>query len=223
MILYRKRALTLQASDVFVRVPAAAVLIGLLLIGLNISTQVGGVTPIRPSACPTYHTNLLVIFVDSTPRTVTVGSTVVTTFHVVYPDLTPVVLSPEVAAFSWSNSSGVEVTKTSPVVSTGQPGFYTYTNTVTPEYPTGLVTIAVVICSCQDGAGNFGPVDSISSALTADQSDNSVISIGPVTPQVVQPPPPQFPFAIIELLIVLALLIVALLLLIRRRRKQANK
>ncbi len=188
----------------------------MLTIGANIPAQVGGLTPIRPSACPTYQTNLLVIFVDSTPRTVSVGSMVVTTFHVVYPDLTPVFLSPESAEFIWTNSSGFEITKASAVTPTGQPGYYNYTATVTLDYPTGLVTIAVAVCSCQDGVGNFGPVDSIGSASTADQSDNSVISIGPVTPQV--QPPPQFPLAISELLIVLALLIAALLLLIRRRR-----
>ncbi len=204
------------------KLPAAALLLLVLVIGLNIPLQAYGKAPIRISSCPTYHTNLLVIFIDSAPRAITVGSTVATTFHVVYPDLTPVHLSPQVAEFSWSNSSGFEVTTTSPVTPTNETGFYSYTATVTPEYPTGQVTIAVVVCSCQDGGGNFGPVQSVDSTLTADPSDDSIVSIGPVVVPQVQPQP-QFPVAIIALIAIFILLIAALLLMIRRRRKQTGK
>lgn len=166
--------------------------------------------------CGTYQTNLIVDLVNSNPQTVEVGGTVVTTVHVTYPDGTPATLSPETMSFIW-HGSGQKIVENVGVVPTGEPGFYTYTQTITADFPTGTVTIAVVMCSCSDANGNFGPTDDVSSVETLDASDNSVVQVGPgPTP----PPTAQELLATYTVPIVIVILLLIALLLFRARRKK---
>ena len=173
--------------------------------------------------CPTYQTNLIVNVVDSTPHTAPVGTVVVTTVHIIYPDGTPVVLSPQTISFVWSGFSGQKVVENAAVIPTGDPGFYRYTETVTEYYPTGTVTIAVLYCSCSDALANRDPTDYVSSDTTITSDDDSKVNIGPVTsipPTVVQPPGIGQLIATYAVPIVIAvLLIIALLLLLFRARR----
>jgi len=177
---------------------------------------------VRPSqGCPTYLTNLLVVIVDSVPRDVPPYTTVVTTFKVIYPDGTPVTLDPETASFTWVNEAGEsKIFKDVPVVPTGEPGFYTYTQTVTPDFPTGTVTISVAYCSCSDAQMNYGPTDDENSVTTIYEPDISIVQIGPST--MPSPPPTGAELLstyLVPILIAL-LLIIALILLAARARKK---
>jgi LPXTG-motif cell wall-anchored protein len=168
--------------------------------------------------CPTYQVNILVDVVDSNPINVVAGDIVVTRVHVVYPDGTPVTLSPETMSFLFNGSKGHMEFDNVQVVYTGTPGFYNYTQTITADLiqatGQGKVTIFVVTCSCSDGGGNRGPPSLISSDLTLTPSDNSNLNVG-ITP----PPTSQVPTYIIAAIIIL-LLLIALLLFLRRRRKK---
>ncbi len=168
--------------------------------------------------CPTYLTNLVVIFVDSTPRSVEAGTTVVTKFHVTYPDGTPVTLSPETASFSWISSSGKKIIENVPVAPTGEPGWYTYTQTTDSSFPTGATTISVVYCCCSDSLGNYGPTESTSSDTTLAPEDVSKVNIGPTTPTL------QGLLSTYGIPIVIAALVIIALLLFdtRRRRKKGT-
>ncbi len=195
----------------------SATLIGLLILSalaveVPISTVIG---------CPLYHTVIAVDYVNSVPNAASVGTTVVTTFQVVYPDGTPVTLDPLTASFVWVNGSDVKLTRTVTVVYNGTPGFYIYTDTVTNAFPTGLTDIAVGSCTCSDTAHNFGPTASVDSKATGNAiNGNSTVFIGPgAQPVLVQQP--QFPYAIIVGVIALILVVFAFILAIHRRKKEA--
>ncbi len=180
--------------------------------------------------CATYQSNLAVIRVDSTPHEPTntnIGATVVTIFHVVYPDGTPVVLQPQTSSFIWSGSSGQKEFDNIPVTYTGTPGFYNYTATLTQDIiqatGQGVITIAVITCSCQDHLGNRGPTGNVNSIITVDSTDDSQVQNGPMggTTQQGQPGQP-FASSIDVILLIVALLIIALLLLVARSRRKSK-
>jgi hypothetical protein len=161
---------------------------------------------------------LIVDFVDSTPQSTGVGTVVVTKFHVIYPDGTPVTLSPEIASFRWLGRSGEKILENVPVVPTGEPGCYTYTETVTDEFPTGTVVVSVIFCCLSDIMGNYGPTDESSSDTTLAPNDDSVIEIGPPTPK---PPTVEQLFITYGVPIAIVVLIaIALILLAARARKR---
>ena len=168
--------------------------------------------------CPTYQVNLALDLVNSNPTNPQVGDTVVTRVHVVYNDGTPVTLSPETISFIWKGVSGQEQKDNVPVVYTGEPGFYNYTETITQDLSqtlgAGQVIISVVACSCSDIRGNRGPISLTESDTTFTPSDNSHLFVGPQT----QPPQPinYLVPAVIALLLIIALL----LFLMRSRRKK---
>ena len=201
---------------------------GVVLILLLIS--VSNVLLATGERCPTYQTNLVVDIVDSIPQSAWVGTAVVTTVHVIYPDGTPVTLYPQTVSFVWSSNTGQKVFENAAVVPTGDPGFYTYTETVTEYFPTGIVTISVLYCSCSDVPGNRGPTDDVDSDTTMTAADNSRLNIGPTTPPqpTTHPLPPPPPPSVLQLLttyavpiVIVALLIIALLLLLIRTRWKA--
>jgi len=168
--------------------------------------------------CPTYQVNLVVDVVDSTPVNAVAGDIVITRFHVIYEDGTPVTLSPEIASFLWAGSSGEKQFDNVAVTYTGIPGFYNYTQEVTADLVQtvgmGKVTISVVACSCSDGLGNRGPVSLVNSDYTLAPSDNSIIGIETTTT-------PTQPFNFLVPLLIAILLILALaLFLMRSRRKK---
>jgi hypothetical protein len=190
--------------------------------------------------CPTYQTNLAVDYINSLPHVVLVGDTlpqlalvgdtlphlalggetVVTTFHVVYPDGTPVTLSPETASFNWTGPSGSKEFDNVPVVFNGTAGFYIYSQPFTQDIiqatGVGTITIAVVVCSCQDGLGNRGPTGLISSIQTLIPIDNS--QIAPTTPT--QTPTQMLTNYLVPIAILILLVLALLLLLLRRRGKK---
>ena len=178
--------------------------------------------------CPTYQTNLVVIRVDSTPHepvNTKVGESVVTIFHVTYPDGTPVVLKPQTVSFLWSGNSGQKEFDNVPVTSTGLSGYYNYTATLSPDIVQatgqGIITISVVLCSCSDGSENRGPTGNVNSIVTLDTTDNSRVAAGPLTTTT---QPGQLITSEDVVLLIAALLIIALLLLvIRSRRKPKRK
>ena len=174
-------------------------------------------TTTTPS-CPTYQVNLVVDFVNSNPINPTVGEIVITRVHVVYNDGTPTTLVPETISFLWTGTKGNSQFDNVPVVFTGEPGFYNYTQTFTQDMleklGEGKVTIAVVECSCSDIRGNRGPVSNVNSDLTITPSDNSNLFIGP--PQTQQ----QLLNWLVPLIIALLLIIALVLFLMRRRRKK---
>jgi hypothetical protein len=203
----------------------AIVLASIFTVSAYATTQVLQTT--TTPGCPTYQTNLLVIRVHSTPHEPTntpIGETVVTIFHVVYPDGTPVTLSPETASFLWSGSNGKIEFDNVHVTPTGQPGFYNYTATLTSDIVQatgqGLITISVMHCSCSDGSNNRGPTGDVSSLITSDTTDDSQVTNMPVTTTTQIGP-------IISsqdiLLLIAALLILALLLLLVRSRRRRKK
>jgi hypothetical protein len=171
-------------------------------------------------ACPTYQTNILVDLVDSTPINVTTGGTVVTRIHVVYPDGTPVTLEPELVSFLWTGSQGQKEFDNVAVNYTGNPGFYTYAQQVTQDLVqttgTGIVVVAVVHCSCSDGAGNRGPPGNTDSNLTITPSDNSNVMIGQVTP----PQGPNLTQYLVPLIVIILLILALLLFFLRSRRRK---
>jgi len=198
------------------RTYSIAVLLTLLVIGFVVpyATVAETTETTTRTMCPTYLTNLVVDYVDSTPHTATVGTTIVTTVHVIYPDGTPVTLSPETLSFRWSSDAGEKIFENVPVVPTGDPGYYTYTETVTEDFPTGTVTAYVLYCCASDGLGNYGPTDDVSSDETLTVEDNSKVDIGPSTPK---PPTLQELLSTYAVPIAIAvILIIALLLLLAR-------
>ena len=168
--------------------------------------------------CPTYQVNLAVDLVNSDPTNPQVGDTVVTRVHVVYNDGTPVTLSPETISFLWKGVSGQEQFDNVPVVYTGEPGFYNYTETITQDLfqtlGVGEVIISVVACSCSDIRGNRGPISLTESDTTFTPSDNSHLFVGP------QAPPPAQPLTYLVPLAIALLLIIALLLFLMRSRRK---
>jgi LPXTG-motif cell wall-anchored protein len=172
----------------------------------------------QTQGCATYQTNLLIDLDNSIPTHVAVGGTVVTKVHVIYPDGTPVVLSPETISFLWSGITSQKTIENAPVVPTGDPGFYLYTQSVTADFPTGTVTIYAVWCSCSDVAGNYGPPSNTSSETTITPADNSIVAIGPITPT--GPPTAQQLFSTYGVPVIIALLLLAALLLFLARRKK---
>jgi hypothetical protein len=177
------------------------------------------------SECPTYQTNLIIDLVNSTPSEAAVGTTVVTTVHVIYPDRTPVFLSPETISFSWSGHTGQKIIENAAVVPTGEPGYYTYTEKITEYFPTGVVVISSLYCTCSDAPGNRGPTTDTSSDNTITVIDYSKVNIGPQTPKptATQPPPSiiqQLLTTYAVPIVILALLIIALLLLLTRGRRK---
>ena len=167
--------------------------------------------------CPTYHTILEVDLVNSVPIQSSVGQTVITTFHVIYPDGTPATLNPETTSFLWSGPSGQTEFDNVPVVFTGNVGFYNYTQQLTEDLVKatgqGTVVVSVIACSCQDIQGNRGPTSLTSSNTTLTPSDNSNEVIGPTTPTT----QPILGSNLLVPLIVAILLIIAILLALRRR------
>ena len=115
-----------------------------------------------------------------------------------------------------------------PVAYTGTPGFYTYTATLTQDIVQatgqGVITIAVVTCSCQDPLGNRGPTGNVNSIITSDPSDNSQEQLGQVsTTGVTQTGQGQMFTSEDVILLIAALLVIALLLLIARSRRKGKK
>ena len=105
-----------------------------------------------------------------------------------------------------------------PVVPTGEPGYYTYTQIVMDDFPTGDVTVWVWYCCASDGLGNYGPTDDVSSDNTLTVQDDSHVDIGPPTPK---PPTTQELFATYGIpILIAALIIIALALLAARARKK---
>ena len=176
--------------------------------------------------CSTYQTNLLVDWVNSTPHSVAVGDLIITTFHVVYPDGTPVLLSPRTASFNWTGPSGWKYFSNVQVIFNGTPGFYYYYQNFTQDIiqatGPGTITIAVASCSCSDSLGNRGPTGDTSSIQTITPHDLSqlvpLILTTTSTTQVT--PPPQFPAALALAIIIILLLILALLMFVLRRRRK---
>jgi hypothetical protein len=171
--------------------------------------------------CPTYLTNIIVDLVNSSPTQTVVGVEVTTEVHVVYPDGTPVTLSPQTISFLWNGTAGSKEFDNVAVNSTGSPGFYNYTQTITPDLVqatlgsagTGTITVYVVMCSCSDALANRGPTTLIGSDETLTPSDDSHVSIGPQ-------PSTQPPYTTYLVPILIGLLILlALILLLRRRQK----
>jgi hypothetical protein len=159
---------------------------------------------------------------DSNPKSVALGETVTTTVGVNYVEslnpFTPVDLSPLTISFRWVGAAGEKIVENAPVVRTGS--FYTYTQIVGDDFPTGTVTIFVIACSCSDGQGNSGPTTDMSSDDTEDLTDNSVIQIGAATQQPAQPATQDL-LATYSIPIVIAIVVIlAVLLLVLRRRKK---
>ena len=190
--------------------PAGAMLVLLFFLGFNVSSA--------PAQCPTYQTNLVVDLVNSIPIHVVLGGTVVTRIHVVYPDGTPATLSPETVSFVWAGSAGTKRFDNAPVVPTGDPGFYTYTQTITDDFPTGTVTLSVALCSCSDASGNYGPTSDTNSDVTITPADLSILQIGLTGPSA--PTQAQLIATYGVPILVAILLIIALLLLVLRGRKK---
>jgi hypothetical protein len=179
---------------------------------------------VQQATCPTYTTNLAVDWVDSVPHSATVGDTVVTTFHVIYPDGTPVTLSPETASFTWIGPSRQMQFAQVAVTYNGTPGFYTYAQVFSQSLiqatGSGTITIYVNNCSCSDAQSNHGPTGNISSIETSDSSpieasvhDNSQMNGNT--------PPTQIVARYAVPIVIILLLFLALLLLIRRRRRKS--
>lgn len=169
--------------------------------------------------CPTYLTNLTVDYINSTPNPLTVNGNVTTMFQVVYPDGTPVQLSPETGSFLWVGAAGQKEFDNVPVTYTGKPGYYNYTQTLTSDIvqaalgsnSTGKITVQVVNCSLSDASGNRGPTGNIGSDETLITTDNSNLNVAPQTPT-------QQPISYLVPLIIAILIILAILLFLRRSR-----
>jgi hypothetical protein len=170
-----------------------------------------------------------VIRVDSTPHepvNTLVGTIVITIFHVVYPDGSPVILNPQTTSFLWSGKIGQKEFDNVPVTAVpNDPGFYNYTATLTPDIVQatgqGVITIAVLTCTCSDAAGNRGPTGIVNSIVTLDTSDNSQVAVNPVTTTTTTQTGPLIT-SLDVLFLILALLIIALLLLFTRSRRKGK-
>ena len=193
--------------------------------GRNVQQQTSTTSATTSTGCSTYQSNLLVDYVNSTPHGVIVGDTIVTTFHVVYPDGTPVTLSPQTASFNWTGPAGSIQFSNVPVIYNGTPGFYNYTQVFSQDIVqstgSGTITIAVAFCSCQDAQGNRGPTGNTSSIQTIIPYDLSQIVFQTTTTTTTQvTPPPQFPILIIPIIIIILLVLALLMFLLRRRKKK---
>jgi hypothetical protein len=140
-----------------------------------------------------------------------VGTQAVLKFHVIYTIGRAVVLNPDQASFSFTNSSGAAKTliNVTVVPVPAQPGNYTYTFAVSPDFPTGQVTATVLENSLSDGSGNIGPSHNVDSILTINPADQSVFDVGPLqTTTTTQPAAPSYAVpAIIAFLLILALIL----------------
>lgn len=180
--------------------------------------------PAQNSGCPTYLTNLQVDVVNSSPLQVTAGEIVTTTFHVIYPDGTPVQLTPQTASFLWIGAAGQKQFDNVQVEYTGNPGYYNYAQTFTADLVqatvgsggTGKITVEVATCSCSDALGNRGATNNIGSDQTLTPSDNTNLNAG-------LPPSTQQPFTYVVPLIIAILAILAILLFLRRSRSKKKK
>lgn len=118
--------------------------------------------------CPTYNTVIVVDFMNTTPKTATVGTTVTTKFHVTYPEGTPAQITN--ASFMWIGLMGEREYDNIKVVSNGTVGFYQYRQDATPDLihaiGTGQVTVSIIACSLHDLYGNDGPPQSVDSQVT---------------------------------------------------------
>ena len=174
----------------------------------------------QTSECPTYQVNLAVDLVDATPSSVSPGSTVTIRVHIIYPDGTPVTLSPETLSFLFVGTAGQNQFSNVPVQFTGTAGFYTYSqqlsDDIVQQLGQGQVNVSVLTCSASDGGGNRGPPGDVSSDYTLTPSDNSTFSIGPGPTT----GPQGLTLNYIVLGIVAALLLLALLLFLMRSRKK---
>ncbi len=203
------------------------VMLVVLVLGTSASLAVASVS--SPAAtCPTYLTNLVVDVVDSTPQTATVGTVVVTKVHVTYGDGSPATLSPETLSFLWHGTEGDKTIKDVHVVPLSDPGYYTYTQTVGEDFPTGLVVISVMFCSGSDTSGNYGPVDDVNSDTTISPTDVSKVQIGPLTTEVettttTQPPTLQELLAMYAVPIAIAILVLVAVLLLAIRGRSRKK
>jgi len=193
----------------------------IVLIPGSTLVSAGTTAPQQAAGCATYQTNLIVDYINSVPHQATVGDTIVTTFHVIYPDGTPVTLSPPTASFNWMGPTGQTEFDNVPVAYNGTPGFYNYTQPFTQDIVTaagsGTITISVVFCSCQDGVGNRGPTGLVSSVQTPTPIDDSLVSTTSQPQTLLQQLVANYTIpALIIVLIILALLALVL----RRRRKK---
>lgn len=131
------------------------------------------------SFCPTRNTAIFVDFVNTTPKTATVGTTVTVKFHVTYPEGTPA--SIKNASFFWDGPAGQEEYEGIQVTLNGTAGFYQYTQDVTRDLihavGRGQVTISVAACPLHDVYGNDGPAQPANSETTKTPNDNSTITI----------------------------------------------
>jgi hypothetical protein len=186
----------------------------------SVSVQQTTTTP----SCPTYQVNLLVDLTDATPINAAVGTTVVTKVHVVYQDGTPVTLSPQTMSFLWTGTNGQKEFDNVPVVYTGTPGFYNYTQLITSDLlqatGQGKVTIWVATCSCSDVRANRGPITNTDSDLTLTPSDNSNLNVGTPT---TSPNPFEQLITLAAPIAIIILLLIALLLFLRRGREKKQK
>jgi hypothetical protein len=180
--------------------------------------------PAQNGGCPTYLTNLEVDFVDSSPTQVTVGDTVTTMFHVIYPDGTPVQLVPQTSSFLWVGAAGQQEFDNVPVTYAGNPGYYNYTQPFTSDLAqatvgsglTGKVTVEVAACSCSDALGNRGATNNIGSDETLTPSDISSLNAGPPSSS------PQSLTYVVPIIIAI-LVVLAILLFLRRSRVKTRK
>ena len=201
------------------------ILLAILFVGAIVLTPVA--TPVAAAGCPPYHANLIVIWVDSTPHPVSLGTNVVTTIHATYTDGSAVSVSPLNGTFVWANLTKQVLIKNATLSPTGNPGFYTYTQTVGPGLPTGSVTISVYQCSLRDASGNYGPSGLTNSDTTSDPCDDSHVFNGNVTATVTTTTTTGVPLNCVVggqptymILAIVLLLIVAAILFLRRRRRK---
>jgi hypothetical protein len=131
----------------------------------------------KPS-CPTNGKVVRVVYLESTPKSAAVGTTVATNVGVVYVGETAVALSPQTISFRWVSAAGEKLVENAPVAPIAGGKGYMYEQKVGNDFPTGKVTISVVACSCSDGQGNSGPTADTSSDSTEEDGDNSVVEIG---------------------------------------------
>jgi len=134
------------------------------------------------------------------PSQIATGTPFIIQFRAVYPTGTsvfgqPVTLAPNVASFSFTNSTGASYFLTNVPVNPvpNQLGNYTYASTIPRGAVTGIVTVAVLARSLTDGEGATGPPATTAShnslpplAQTPSMYDNSIFAIG--TAQVTSQP-----------------------------------
>ena len=179
-----------------------------------------------PSYPVYYEPTLLVIMINvvnanstsvSDVHQFAVGTPLVIQFRVTDFAGRPVTLSPLIASFGFTNSSGASYLLAAVAVSpvSTQPGNYTYALIVSSDFPQGVVTASVVANSLRDAEGGIGPTETIASHNSIppfDQTpslfDNSIFAIAPPFAYI---PPATFPS------MVLALILLTLILQVRVR------